>query len=233
MTSVEKYFQCSSLLDVHKRLLDTYEVTQNKNKLSVSDEFLLRKNHKFLWNDTGSELSWDEQLARKYYNKLFKEFCICDLSRFKENQVALRWRTKNEVISGKGQFICAEKKCNVGDHLRTWEVNFCYVEEQQKKNALVKIKLCSNCSVKLNYHSKKREIKKAKKNLRTITKGKHQKINKSAEKSVSSPESSEPGSSNVNLNEINEDSLWIQSNEQIEVKSREDEMEDYLNDLLC
>ena len=28
-----------------------------------------------------------EQLARRYWQKLFKEYCICDLSRYKENKV--------------------------------------------------------------------------------------------------------------------------------------------------
>lgn len=26
-------------------------------------------------------------MAKKYYDKLFKEYCICDLSRYKENKV--------------------------------------------------------------------------------------------------------------------------------------------------
>ena len=48
---------------------------------------------------------------------------------FQENRVAFRWRTEKEVISGKGQFECAQKKvCSEKDGLRTWEVNFGYVE---------------------------------------------------------------------------------------------------------
>ena len=43
--------------------------------------------------------------------------------------MAFRWRTEKEVISGKGQFECAQKKiCSEKDGLRTWEVNFGYVE---------------------------------------------------------------------------------------------------------
>ena len=45
-----------------------------------------------------------------------------------------------EVISGKGQFTCGEKACNEELNLRTWEVNFSYVEKNEKKNALVKIR---------------------------------------------------------------------------------------------
>lgn len=29
----------------------------------------------------------EKELAKKYYDKLFKEYCIADLSRYKENKV--------------------------------------------------------------------------------------------------------------------------------------------------
>ena len=53
--------------------------------------------------------------------------------------MALRWRTEKEVIVGKGQFECGNKKCNIKEGLRSWEVNFGYVEQGEKKNALVKL----------------------------------------------------------------------------------------------
>jgi len=31
----------------------------------------------------------EKELAKKYYDKLFKEYCIADLSRYKENKVRL------------------------------------------------------------------------------------------------------------------------------------------------
>lgn len=42
--------------------------------------------------------SREKELAKKYYDKLFKEYCIADLSRFKENKV--------------GNRICKGFKCN-------------------------------------------------------------------------------------------------------------------------
>lgn len=30
----------------------------------------------------------EKELAKKYYDKLFKEYCIADLSRYKENKVS-------------------------------------------------------------------------------------------------------------------------------------------------
>lgn len=105
-------------------------------------------------------------MAKKYYSKLFKEYCICDLSRYKENKVALRWRIEQEVVLGKGQFICGNKVCDQKEGLNSWEVNFNYVERGERKNALVKLRLCEKCSKKLNHHSKKRLIKKARKRLK-------------------------------------------------------------------
>lgn len=51
----------------------------------------------------------------------------------------MRWRIEKEVIVGKGQFECGNKKCNEKENLRSWEVNFGYVEHGEKKNALVKL----------------------------------------------------------------------------------------------
>lgn len=82
----------------------------------------------------------EQRLAKKYWDRLFKEYCICDLSRYKENKVAMRWRTEKEVLDGKGQFTCGEKRCEARDDLKSWEVNFAYIEEGQKKNALVKLR---------------------------------------------------------------------------------------------
>ena len=45
-----------------------------------------------------------------------------------------------EVVTGKGQFSCGEQNCPEKDNLRTWEINFAYVEHGVKKNSLVKIR---------------------------------------------------------------------------------------------
>jgi Folate-sensitive fragile site protein Fra10Ac1. len=48
---------------------------------------VIRENHRFLWDDDDTPESWEAKLAKKYYDKLFKEYCICDLSKYKENKV--------------------------------------------------------------------------------------------------------------------------------------------------
>lgn len=54
-------------------------------------------------------------------------------------QIALRWRIDREVITGKGHFICGNKKCEERSGLKSWEVNFAYNEHGEKKNALIKL----------------------------------------------------------------------------------------------
>lgn len=53
----------------------------------------------------------------------------------------MRWQTENEMISGKGQFVCGNKICNEKKLLRSWEVNFGYMEHGEKKNTLVKLSM--------------------------------------------------------------------------------------------
>jgi protein FRA10AC1 len=128
---------------------------------------VVKENHKFLWEDgDGDEqnpksLSWEQRIAKKYWDKLFKEYAITDLTYYKskllcrkntfnvsrrENRIAFRWRIEKEVIDGKGQFICAQKKtCSETEGLRTWEVPFGYAEDDKKKMALVKVRLCAEC----------------------------------------------------------------------------------------
>lgn len=39
-----------------------------------------------------------------------------------------------------GQFMCGNKRCEIKDGLKSWEVNFAYVEQGEKRNALVKLR---------------------------------------------------------------------------------------------
>merc|ERR1719369_1121008 len=157
--------------DRHKQLVNTYQLyfpgstsgIQRDNRNDKRDIDVIREHHRFLWNESEVEESWEVQLAKRYYDKLFKEYCIIDLSRYKENQFGMRWRVEVEVVTGKGQFLCANKKCQERKKLRTWEVNFGYLEQGVKKNALVKCRLCFECSYKLNYHHKRKELTKNKK----------------------------------------------------------------------
>ncbi|XP_014233886.1 protein FRA10AC1-like isoform X2 [Trichogramma pretiosum] len=129
--------------------------SSSKNPYLMDKSEIIKAHHKFLWDDKDQNPdTYEKRLAKTYYDDLFKEYCIADLSRYKSNQIALRWRTKNEVLSNKGSEICGNKKCTSKENLKVWEVNFKYIEHGQNHNALVKLALCVECSIMLNYHKK-------------------------------------------------------------------------------
>ncbi|VDP20594.1 unnamed protein product [Echinostoma caproni] len=54
----------------------------------------------------------------------------------------------------KDAFACGNVHCSATGRLRSWEVNFAYKERGERRNALVKLRLCPPCSDKLNYRHK-------------------------------------------------------------------------------
>lgn len=96
-------------------------------------------------------------MSIKYYKKLFKEYALADLSRYREGKLGLRWRTEREVIDGKGHFVCGNKTCDARDGLHSFEVNFKYKEHGDVKNELVKVRLCRRCAKKLTHYRDKHD----------------------------------------------------------------------------
>ena len=55
-----------------------------------TDIDVIRENHRFLWNEEDEmDMNWEKRLAKKCCDKLFKEHCIADLSRYKEKSLDL------------------------------------------------------------------------------------------------------------------------------------------------
>ncbi|XP_078422135.1 protein FRA10AC1 isoform X1 [Cetorhinus maximus] len=159
----------------HKKYINDYLLYYGGSKEDLkrstandkTDRDVIKENHRFLWTeDDETDMTWEKTLAKKYYDKLFKEYCIADLSRYKYNKFGFRWRVDKEVISGKGQFCCGNKHCDEKEGLKSWEVNFGYIEHGEKRNALVKLRLCPECSYKLNYHHRRKEVKAVKRKHR-------------------------------------------------------------------
>ncbi|KAA0192692.1 Fragile site folic acid type rare candidate 1 [Fasciolopsis buskii] len=157
--------------DRHRKLVNDYlqfyggswKDFQRDTSSDRRDIDVIREYNRFLWSEKDEPASWSERLAKRYWDKLFKEYCLVDLSRYKEDKFGMRWRLEKEVISGKGQFTCGSVHCaatgSAGEgRLRSWEVNFAYKERGERRNALVKLRLCPACSDKLNYRHKRREI---------------------------------------------------------------------------
>ncbi|CAH1100851.1 unnamed protein product [Psylliodes chrysocephalus] len=243
MTTLRTQMRYLNPYDIHKLIINEYvlkkpgdtSLLKRDTSKDRNDYHVIVENHKFLWEEDDPADTWEQQFAKRYYNKLFKEYCIGDLSRYKENKIALRWRIEKEVVSGKGQFICGNKKCNEENDLRTWEVNFGYMEHGEKKNALVKIRLCPECSKKLNHHTKKKEVKRLKKK-QSIPKSKETDINDEA----CCSNTKDTSQNNIHQFEnvpqesqekTKDESPW-ENHKPVEQKSREEEMEDYLQSLL-
>ncbi|XP_033359572.1 protein FRA10AC1 [Bombus vosnesenskii] len=234
-----------SAYDRHKKLINDYftlyggSVSSLKRDTSrdKTDYDVIRENHRFLWDQDNEPETWGARLAKKYYDKLFKEYCIADLTYYKQNKVALRWRTEKEVIVGKGQFECGNKKCKEKEDLKSWEVNFGYIEHGQKKNALVKLRLCPECSIRLNYRSQKREAKKHK-TLKRLGTNTETPSSMPSTSTVPIKIEEDEGTSNVGKSiddtEKDEDESKIWKEKPIEnlEKTREEEFEEYLADLL-
>ena len=69
-----------------------------------TDADVVRTTFQFLRSEEDdAELgAWEARMARRYYDKLFKEYCIADLSRYREQKIGMRWRVEKEVVTGKG-----------------------------------------------------------------------------------------------------------------------------------
>ncbi|KAJ2997157.1 hypothetical protein HDV02_005836 [Globomyces sp. JEL0801] len=212
----------------HKYLLKHYPGPTLTKSDTISEIDILKKNHQFLRDS--NDVSWEARVAQKYYDKLFKEYCLGDFSRYKTGAIGLRWRTKQECISGKGE------------DLHSWEVNFVYLEERTKKNALVKIRLCPKCSVQLNYKKMKEEKVRAKMEKKLKRKEsqkdcesdmsnlKRQKVNETSDKEA------ELDVEEIIENPVEHQNIWskpiVLSTEELGAKSKEEEMDEFLSDLL-
>ena len=62
------------------------------------------------------------------------------------------------MLESKGEKVCGNVVCGKKS-ASVYEMNFGYVEEGQKRNALVKVSVCGGCSEKLNYKKKLRKVK--------------------------------------------------------------------------
>ncbi|ORX87509.1 hypothetical protein BCR32DRAFT_215295, partial [Anaeromyces robustus] len=164
----------------HKKFINDYFLYYNgsnekfQKEQNIQTEYdILKKEFKFIRTEKDNDNStWEKRIAKKYYDKLYKEYCLANLKYYKEGKIALRWRIERELISGKGQFICGNVDCSESENLHSWEVNFAYREDNEKKNALVKLRLCPKCSYKLNY-KKIKQLKKQEKEERKKLKHKH------------------------------------------------------------
>jgi len=147
----------------HKQIMASFEEKSEEALEAKTYVDILKENHRFLRTEEDDDGSWDACFAKRYYDRLFKEYVICSLKGYKRGEVGFRWRTKAEVISGRGQFSCGNRTCIDEENLRSYEVNFEYEENGIGKQALVKVRLCISCAFRLNYKHLKEDRRKEKK----------------------------------------------------------------------
>ncbi|KAK1930711.1 Protein FRA10AC1 [Phytophthora citrophthora] len=154
---------------------DTSSVAVNSaNQVSPNDLAVLKQKFQFIRDDEvdaeQGETDWQVRMSVRYYQQLFREYALADLSRYKEGKIGLRWRTEMEVIAGKGQFSCGNKRCDKREELHSYELLFAYVEHGERKQCLVKVRACSECARMLFYKKmtemKRKEEKKERKRQR-------------------------------------------------------------------
>ena len=130
---------------------------------------------------------------------------------------------------------------NIRKKLRTWEVNFGYLEQGEKKNALVKCRLCFECSYKLNYHHKRKELTKKKKKKKkkrkkrsrsSSTSGESDSDNRSRKRKAVEDKLEKEKAEKVEAElEKAASNLWSKPAEKEEEKSREEVFDEFLGDL--
>jgi protein FRA10AC1 len=119
---------------------------------------VMHRMHRFIREDDDDEAlsDWELRLVREYYDRLNKEYCVVKFQEHAMKGVGMRWRLPEEVISGKGHFICGNVSCDCVEALSSYEVPFSYVEDGVRKHTNVKARLCEVCGRKLFLSSSKR-----------------------------------------------------------------------------
>jgi protein FRA10AC1 len=97
----------------------------------------------------GSGDGWGAGLAAAYDRFLTKDFGLSAVA--PDGRLGIRWRTRREVINGKGQYTCGMLDCDAVVSLSTYEVPFAYSDAGRpsvQAAALVRLRLCGLCALR-------------------------------------------------------------------------------------
>jgi len=88
----------------HRALLRLAYPQYNRSQpQQITTDFdVLKRHFKFTWREgeDDDQSTWGARMAKRYFDKLHKEYVLADLSRWKEGKVGLRWRVEREVGFG-------------------------------------------------------------------------------------------------------------------------------------
>jgi len=91
------------------RAVASYKKTRKvKHIVSNADRAELERHYTFLPEKDQID-KWQDRMVQQYHSHLYKEYVLADLTR--PGQVGLRWRTREEVESGRGHTTCGNKFC--------------------------------------------------------------------------------------------------------------------------
>merc|ERR1719474_137350 len=186
-TKYDHSFRPRNARERHEQFVQTvYRYGDNKERMESmhsrrgkNDFDILRDHYRLNRADANDRNSDDEEngkrLAVQYERELNKEYGIVNLKGYKKGKCGIRWRTKDEVLMGKGYRICGGSTCEVKMDRRrreskdtetvltTFMVPFVHLEDEQYKHTDIKLRLCSECGQKLNYKAAKKERKRERK----------------------------------------------------------------------
>jgi len=127
-----------------------YQKEEPRKVTGETDLDVLLREYRFIRESEEEDAkSWETRLARRHYERLYKDYAIADLSKWREGALGLRWLNQTEVLQGKGYSYCAATDCDSAEELKAFEVPFTYVENGEKKATLVKVRLCRSCQVRM------------------------------------------------------------------------------------
>lgn len=152
--SFDVRYQISNNGTLHSQHLSKMSA-KPRNIISEADRAVLAEKYEFVPPEDKKPTTWQDRMVERYHAGLYKEFALADLSR--PGKLGLRWRTQQEVVQGRGEKSCGNKRCQFSTNLVTLEVPFSYVEGGVAKKELVKLKLCPSCRPLVEKKSTRKE----------------------------------------------------------------------------
>jgi protein FRA10AC1 len=89
-------------LDAKNR--NDWDVLKERHRFLRDDEEEGQHNERHGQSGSRTETEYENEVAKRYYNHLFKEYAIADMKHYKTGNLALRWRSEDDVVDGIGQF---------------------------------------------------------------------------------------------------------------------------------
>jgi protein FRA10AC1 len=139
----------------------------------VSEVGAVLANHRLLWEDAPvppAVEGWAVREARAFSEQLVKDVALCDVSQYRDGRLGVRWRTRADVLAGKGVGVCGALGCDATRGLHAFEVPFAYSEGGQGKLTLLTVRVCGTHGSQLSFTQLKGEVEEGSRGGSRVTK---------------------------------------------------------------